>query len=174
MSQQDGQISEEIDGFKYRIYMLDPMIAADIIADLGFLLAPVIGSIGGVAVKERGDLLGNMMDGIGDLGDGVDAESSIDSAIERAILGFFGRFSKAKQRELFNHLIPMTEIMKPDGKTPKLSAEFSMHFRGRPKAMYQWFAFAMKAQFKDFFSGLEGAMSRVLKKPVPDLQQPPQ
>ena len=170
MSQEDSQLSEDIDGFKYRIYMLDPLIAADIIADLGFILAPVIGSIGGVAAKERGDLLGNLMDGVGMGDDGDISESSIDTAIEKAVIGFFGRMSKAKQRELFALLIPVTMIVNPDGSEPKLSASFTNHFRGRTKSMYLWFAFAMRSQFTDFFIGLEDAMSRALKKrATPDL-----
>lgn len=177
MSQQDSQLSDEIDGFKYRVYMLDPLIAADIIADLGFLFAPIIGSIGGVAAKERGDLIGSIMgsdeiEGLEGMEEHDLSGSSIDSAIERAVMGFFGRFSKAKQRELFNLLIPMTRIVDlEDSSEPKLSANFTSHFRGRPKAMYLWFAFAMRAQFKDFFSGLEGAMKAALKKRTPD-QQP--
>ena len=168
MSQQDSQVSDDIDGYKYRVYYLDPLIAADIIADIGFILAPVIGSLGGVAAKERGDILGAIMDGVDSDGDAGDSGSSIDSAIERAVIGFFGRMTKAKQRELFGLMIPMTMIVESDGREPKLSANFTAHFKGRPKSMYLWFAFAMKVQFKDFFSGLEDAMSRVLKKPEPE------
>ena len=149
MSQQDSQVSDDIDGYKYRVYYLDPLIAADIIADIGFILAPVI-------------------DGVDSDGDAGDSGSSIDSAIERAVIGFFGRMTKAKQRELFGLMIPMTMIVESDGREPKLSANFTAHFKGRPKSMYLWFAFAMKVQFKDFFSGLEDAMSRVLKKPEPE------
>ena len=81
--------------------------------------------------------------------------------------------TKAKQRELFGLMIPMTMIVESDGKEPKLSANFTAHFRGRPKSMYLWFAFAMKTNFRDFFSGLDGVMSRVLKKPEAE-QTPPE
>ena len=170
MSQQDSQVSDDIDGYKYRVYYIDPLIAADIIADIGFLLAPVIGALGGVAAKGRGDILGAIMDGGDSDGDGDegDSNSTIDSAIERAVIGFFGRMTKAKQRELFGFMIPVTMIVESDGKEPKLSANFTAHFRGRPKAMYLWFAFAMKTNFSDFFSGLDDVMSRVLKKPEPE------
>ena len=40
-------------------------------------------------------MLGGLMDGIGGE-DGDMSESSIDSAIERAVIGFFGRMTKAK------------------------------------------------------------------------------
>jgi hypothetical protein len=30
--------------------------------------------------------------------------------------------------------------------------------------MYRWFGFAMKVQFKDFFSGLDGGMSQFVAK----------
>ncbi len=169
MSQQDGETSEDIDGFKYRVMMLDPLIAADILADLGYLLAPVAGSIGGVFIKEKDASLGSILDGVGDDGGddeeaGLSPDSSIDVAIEKAILGFFERFSKQKQRELMGTMSKQTFVIQPDGNEPRLPKIFSDHFRGRIKPMYQWFAFAMKVQFRDFFTGQGDGMSRALDK----------
>ena len=175
MSQHDGETSGDIDGFQYRVLMLDPLIAADIIADLGFILAPVAGAIGGVVVKEKGTSLGSLLDGTGaaDLGEsgGEDGEldddedmsgSNIDVAFERAVIGFFGRFSKAKQRELIDIMMKQTSVIMPDGKAPALASIFRVHFKGRIAAMYRWLGFAMKVQFKDFFTGPGGGISAAL------------
>ena len=158
MSQNDGETSDEIDGFRYRVLMLDPLSAADILADLGYILAPVIGSMGGVFAKEKGDLIEKAMEGF------EDGDTNIDVALEKAVMGFFDRFSKEKQRELMAIMARQTMVIMPDGKEPVLKDVFSAHFRGRIKALYRWFLFAMKVQFKDFFSGQDDAMSRVLAK----------
>ena len=165
MSQTDGATSEDIDGFRYRVLMLDPLLAADIIADLGYVLAPVLGSIGGAFAVEKGDLLEKAMEGFDD-GEG----SSIDSAIERAVMGFFDRFSKEKQREIINIMARQTMVVMPDGNEPALKDIFSTHFRGRLKSLYRWLAFAMKTQFSDFFSGQDTAMSRVFAKAAAAVQ----
>jgi len=159
MAQYDGETSEEIDGFRYRVLMLDPLKASDILADLGYLLAPVVGSLGGTLVKEKGDLLERAMDGFGD-----DDKTSIDTAIERAVTGFFDRFSKDKQRELMDLMAKQTMVIMGDGKEPRLSDMFSTHFRGRVKSMYRWFFFAIKVQFKDFFTGLDGDIGHAVQQ----------
>jgi hypothetical protein len=150
--------------------MLDPLAASDILADLGYMLAPVAGSIGGVAAKERGDVFSTLMDGAKDEDGG--SGSNIDIAIEKAVIGFFDRYSKEKQRELFSQLAKITMVIMPDGKEPRLSDIFQAHFRGRVKSMYRWFFFAMKTQFEDFFSGQDGAISRAVEKVMGTVGQP--
>jgi len=145
--------------------MLDPLTAADVLADLGFILAPVAGSIGGVLTKERGASLGSLLDGVkgeGEEGAGLGEGSSIDVAFEKAVLGFFERFSKEKQREIIALMSKQTTVLMSDGKEPQLPTIFSMHFRGRLKSMYRWLVFAMRVQFKDFFDGWGTDMSAVL------------
>lgn len=161
MSQNDGETSEEIDGYRYRVMMLDPLVASDVLSDLGFLLAPVLGPIGGVMAKEKGDLLETVLDGADDDDGGG---SRIDEAIEKAVMGFFDRYSKEKQRELFKIMAKQTFVIMPDGSEPLLTSVFSIHFRGRLKSLYSWFLFAMKTQFKDFFSGQDDVISRVVDK----------
>ncbi len=162
MSQNEGTVSNPIDGFRYKVYMLDPLVAADTLADLGHLLAPVAGSLGGSLAVSKGDALGTLLDGVEE---GEDAQTlGLNEAIERAVVGFFERFSKAKQRELFNLMMNQTSVIMPDGTEPRLSKIFSVHFKGRLKPMYLWFFFAMKVQFSDFFSGPGGDMSRVIAR----------
>jgi len=159
--QTDGVVSEDIDGFKYRVYMLDPLTAADILADLGQLLGPSLGSLGGVLATQKGGTIENLMEGFEE-GEG----DSVASALEKAIKEFFSRFSKEKQRELIGAMMKKTMIVMPDGKEPPLTGLFNTHFQGRTKAMYQWFFFALKVQFKDFFSGLDGGIGRVIGQAV--------
>jgi hypothetical protein len=158
MAQYDGETSEDIGGFRYRVMMLDPLTAADILADLGYILAPVMGSLTGVFAKGKDDMLSKAMDGTFEDGEGSD----LGESLERAIIGFFDRISKEKQRELFALMAKQTMVMLPDGNEPNLSTIFNTHFRGRVKSLYLWFGFAMKVQFKDFFTGAGGGISDVL------------
>lgn len=168
MSQNDGEVSDDIDGFKYRVFMLDPLVAADMLADLGYLMAPVVGPLGGLLATSKGDMLASLMDA--DVEDSEDDDETsvstkgLDVALEKAVKGFFDRFTKAKQREFMGILAKNTLVIQPDGNEPKLDKVFSPHFRGRIKSMYLWFFFAMKTQFKDFFSGQENAMSRAFDR----------
>lgn len=137
--------------------MLDPLESADILADLGFLLAPLVGPIGGIVAKTKGDALAQMLDGFeGDDGEGF------SEALDQAALGFFSRFTKEKQRELMMAMAKVTFVVMPDGKEPALNTVFKTHFRGRLKSMYAWFLFAMKTQFSDFFTGAGGGISQSL------------
>jgi hypothetical protein len=158
MSQLDAE-TKEIDGHTYKVMMLDPLVATDLLADIGQILAPTLGAIGGVLAKEKGDTLNKMFDGFE-----ADDDTNIDAAIEKAVVGFFQRFDKAKQRELIQTLAKVTVVVMPDGKEPRLQDTFQIHFRGRLKALYQWLAFALKVQFQDFFSGTDIGISRVVQK----------
>lgn len=174
-------------GVQYRVMMLDPLVAADIIADLGFILAPVAGAIGGVVVKEKGASIGSLLGGVDpeaaseteksdedkdleeldeELGlSGLSPDSAIDVAFERAVLGFFGRFSKEKQRELIDIMAKQTMVINSGENTQQhLPGIFRAHFKGKIGEMYRWLAFAMKVQFKGFFTGQDGATSGVLDK----------
>ena len=159
MSQHDIAQSDDIDGFRYKVMMLDPLTAADIIADVGYILAPVMGALGGMLASGKKDVIASVLDG-------EDAEGSApegsEVAIEKAVLGFFERFGKAKQRELIALLSKMTLVVMPDGTEPNLEKVFAAHFRGRVRALYRWFWFALKTQFGDFFDGQGTDMNRAL------------
>lgn len=168
MSQADNH-SKEIEGHVYKVFMLDPLVASDLLADIGHVLAPTLGALGGVLAKEKGDGLEKLLDGA-EPGEG---ESNIDAAIERAVLGFFERFDKTRQRALIDTLAKVTVVVLPDGKEPQLNAVFSVHFRGRLKAMYLWLAFALKVQFESFFSGTDSAIARAVQRVARAASQSP-
>ena len=156
MSQTDFE-QKEIDGHVYKVMMLDPLIATDLLADLGQIMAPTMGALGGLIAKEKGDALTKMLDGFNS-----EDNTSIDVAVEKAIVGFFGKFTKEKQREIIGIMTKVTIIVLPDGKEPRLQDTFEVHFRGRILTLYKWLAFALKVQFQDFFSGFD--ISRVVRK----------
>jgi hypothetical protein len=158
MSQVDYEV-KEIDGYTYKVLMLDPLLATDLLTDLCQLLAPALGALGGVLVKERGDVLQKALDGFD-----ADEKTNIDVAFERAVLGFFGRLDKAKQREWIAMLTKVTMLVLPDGKEPMLSPIFLKHFQGRVFAMYKWLAFALKVQYRDFFSGTDLGIGQIVQK----------
>lgn len=159
MSQETFKLSKPIGGFKYRVFMLDPLEAGDILADLGYLLAPVLGPLGSMMASVKGDLIKGIMDGFKD-GEGPEGET-LGQALDKAALGFFDRVTKEKQRELMAAMAKMTMVVIQEGKEePELSTIFTTHFRGRVKNMYEWFFFAMRTQFDDFFTGLGTGMSQ--------------
>lgn len=158
MSQLDSQ-SKEIDGHTYKVLMLDPLVATDLLADMGQILAPTIGAIGGVFAKEKGDTLEKMFEGFD-----PEDKTNVDAAVEKAVMGFFQRFTKEKQREFIGILMKVTIVVMPDGKEPRLQDIFAVHFQGRVFTLYKWLGFALKVQFQDFFSGINVDISRVVQK----------
>lgn len=158
MSQLDAE-TKEIDGHTYKVLMLDPLVATDLLADIGQVLAPTLGALGGILAKEKGDTLSKVLDGFE-----PEDNTNIDSAVEKAVVGFFQRFDKAKQREFISILAKVTMVVMPDGKEPRLQDVFQIHFRGRVMSLYKWFAFALKVQYQDFFSGTSIDISRVVQK----------
>lgn len=160
MSQLDAE-TKEIDGHTYKVLMLDPLVATDLLADIGQVLAPSLGALGGILAKEKGDTLSKVFDGFE-----PEEQTNIDSAVEKAVVGFFQKFTKEKQRELIGVLAKVTVIVMPDGKEPRLQDVMQIHFRGRLKTLYKWLAFALKVQFQDFFSGTEFDIGPVVRKVV--------
>ena len=146
-----------IDGCSYSCLMLDPLTATDMVADLGFIFGPSLGALGSALLKETGssaDTFKKLMDEGGEgLGD----------ALEKAVLEFFARFDKSKQREFINTLADVTYVKQGD-KEVKLSSILSIHFRGRIGSLYKWLGWALKVQFGDFFSPLRGAIKHVAQR----------
>lgn len=158
MSQVDFE-TKEIDGHTYKVYMMDPLLATDLLTDLCQLLAPALGALGGVLVKEKGDVLQKALDGFEE-----SDKTNIDVAFERAVLGFFGRLDKTKQREWIDMLAKVSVLITSEGKEPGLSTVLRKHFQGRVFAMYKWLAFALKVQFRDFFSGTDLGIGQIVQK----------
>jgi len=157
MSQEFEKTSDGIGGNRYIVSMLDPLTAADLLADIGYMVAPVAGSIGG-AFATKPISLKSLFNG-----EASDIEG-LDKMFETAVIGFFNRFTKAKQREIIAILASVTRVVLSDGKEPQLSNILTAHFRGKIKSMYQWIAFAMKVQFSDFFTGPGGDISAFISQ----------
>lgn len=121
MSQEDSKVVVVGDD-TYRFYMLEPMLAADTIADIVGIVMPAVGG----------------------------AQAEVDGW-ERAMTLFFSKFDKAKQRELIAAFSKTTAVVKSPGLEPQLDTIFSTHFKGRPAAIYKWLGAALRANFGNFF-----------------------
>lgn len=146
MSQLDPH-TKTIDGDTYKVLMLDPMVSADLLLDLSTIFGPSLSIMGSGLLKARNskEALQQLMEGVGG------TEDLVGMNLEKAISSLIERLSKEKQREIVGVLSGVTSVQKDDA-WPSLESIFSIHFRGRLKAMYKWLAFALQVQFKDFFS----------------------
>jgi len=154
MSQDPMDAAEETIGpDSYKVLMLEPLAFADLLVDLTDVFGPALGAVGGVLVKagDTKEAFSQLLDGIksGDGADNISPDAFGDS-LERAITGIIDRMEKHKLRAMIELMRGMTSVQKGEN-WPKLESIFAIHFRGRPKAMFQWLAFALKAQFRDFF-----------------------
>lgn len=158
MAQVDSQ-ETEIRGVRYRVRMLDPLKANDILIDLLAILGPSIGALGGKAVAD------------GSISGLLDSEDS--PSFERAVSSFVQRLDKATFRRIVDELAKHTEFSEDDGeKWPRLSDQMQIHFRGRLGQMYRWLWFALKVQFADFFDGIESVTSLAERFVGPRSQAP--
>jgi hypothetical protein len=145
VSQLDTQ-SKVIDGVTYRVAMLDPLAANDLLVDLMHVVGPSLGA-------GAGAFAGALGGGEGALDTKADPEM-----LDRAISGFFERVTKAKMRETIAVLAKVTTV-EIGGKTPCLETILAEHFRGRLGKMYEWLAFAIQAELGDFFDLAERAIA---------------
>lgn len=148
----DGQTTT-IDGNTYRCLMLDPLVATDMVADLGYLFGPSLGALGGALMGDTGEGIKKL------LSEGGEAFAA---AFEKAAIEFFGRFDKAKQREFISLLSDVTYVRSGETEV-KLSSVLTVHFRGRVSSLYKWLGWALKVQFGDFFSPLKTAISHAVR-----------
>lgn len=153
---QDAQTTT-IDGHSYKCLMLDPLVATDMVADLGHLFGPSLGALGGALLSESGGAVQKLLDEGGE---------NFGEALEKAVSEFFSRFDKAKQREFINILSEVTFVTQGD-KEIKLNSIMAIHFRGRIGALYKWLGWALKVQFGDFFSPFGTVIARVAQKQGP-------
>lgn len=157
MSQRDEQTGT-IDGDTYRVLMLDPLVATDMLADLGKILGPSMAAMAAGLGKGGQDQISAVIEG------GNDASEAFGPGLERAIAGFFERVSKEKQREFINTLAAVTFVVKDNGEAPALKAIFAVHFRGRIGALYKWLGFALRVNFQDFFSSMAPVIAVAAQK----------
>ena len=150
MSQEDYQISNNIGGSRYKVMMLNPMTAADMLADLGKIFSPVLGTATTVLAGKEVSINNLLKEQL---------SAEVSKEIGGSVQQFFANFPKDKQREFMESLSKVTFVMTDDGKEILLSSIMNVHFRGKMKSMFTWFFFALKAQFSDFFSSLSDVTS---------------
>ena len=160
MSQTDGA-TKTIAGHTYKVLMLDPLIASDILVDLGKTLGPALGALGQSLLKSE-----NTKEAFRQLMDGVkkgEEEGSLDNnakgaigdllgdSLEGAMIGLVDRVEKHKLREIITTMAEVTSVELKPGEWPGLPSIFTVHFRGRVGAMYKWLGFALRVQYGGFF-----------------------
>lgn len=146
MSQSDYQ-TFVVDGDTYKIGMLDPFTAFDMVHDLAKILGPSLAAL--ASGYEQGE------------GDSADVKGE---QLEKAITAFVQNVSREKQREFVHELAKITLVVKENGAEPSLLSIYPVHFRGRLAAQYKWFGAALKSQFWDFFSQVIPAIGAAVQK----------
>ena len=161
MAEMDFTKSFTIDGNKYTLTYLDPFDATDVLRDLGYVISPVIGALGGAVAGDK-----KLLAAIGDktkMKDLTDEESDDSTpwggASERALMGFFDNFSNSFQRELIEKMSAVTTVRQGDRDTP-LDVAFPIHFRGKTMLLYKWLFASLKMQFGDLFEGIAPLISK--------------
>ena len=152
MTQQDFT-ARTIDGDTYRILMLDPMTAGDLLVDLIDIFGPSVSIVGSgiLKAKDSKEVVAQLLDGINsNESDATDAIGDlVGDNLERAITGLIERMDKAKLREIIRLMCSVTSVQKGE-KWPELATVFDIHFRGRIFTMYKWLAAAVRIQYGNF------------------------
>lgn len=164
MSQTDGS-TKTIGPDTYKVLMLDPLTASDLLLDLTSIFGPGVGAVisGIIKSPDSRGAIQQLWNGVNAKGKAVEEDSAAAPAsesfnvqdllgdnLERAVVDFLGRITREKQREIIDTLMGVSSVKKGE-KWPELRSVFDVHFRGRPKAMYAWLGFALSTQYKDFF-----------------------
>lgn len=131
MSQRDAK-KTRIGEHDYEVYMLAPKVARHMLVDVGKILGPAAGALAGK----------------GELSDVLDADADIGAALS-------GIFDRLDADVLDRHFDALAKVTHVDGKP--LAPIFEAHFMGAVGEQMQWFAFAMRANFEDFFGVLRDA-----------------
>lgn len=153
MSQMDGE-TKTIDGEEFKVLMLDPLTANDLLVDITKVVGPAIASILASVLKSSNsqETLDQLLDGIKKKhnSDNEIPEDLLGDNIERSIIGLIDKIDKDKLREIIKTMESVTSVRKGNN-WPSLSSIFQILFRGKIKLMYRWLAFALRVQFQDFF-----------------------
>lgn len=168
MSQMDGA-TKTIGPDTYKVLMLDPLTASDMLLDLTSIFGPgvsamisgIIGSpdsraaiqqiwAGAKKAGKEGSEEGSKED-VDGAPPSIDMQDLLGGNLERGVVDMLGRLTREKQREIIDTMTGVSSVKKGE-KWPELRSVFDIHFRGRPKAMYAWLGFALHTQYRDFFS----------------------
>lgn len=86
-------------------------------------------------------------------GRGFDLGALNLSTVGAAVEALTERMTEEELEHVCNVLAARTEVqLDPERRVP-LQSIFDVHFAGRYSAMFQWLAFALEVNFRDFFAG---------------------
>jgi hypothetical protein len=145
--------SEPIDGFVYEVIQLPATKGEEIGAELLAMGIPLLGALAGESKVEPDNK------SFGDL----DLRSL---GLKAATDVFADKLTAPRLREIRKIMAENTDIYGDgfgDAGAP-LKIHYDDHFAGRYDAMLEWFLFALEVNFKGFFVGLWGRVTR--KYPV--------
>ena len=138
MSQLDSQ-TKNINGHKFEVFKLPPLVAQDVLIDIGQVLAPALGKAATAVDSVKG---GNPLD--------MDID---DPRISTAVASLAQGVTKEKMRELVRIMADVTHC---DGTPlPKIQ---EVVFRGDLPLMYEWLWFALQVNFGNFSGWLGDAI----------------
>lgn len=126
--------------------MLDPYTAADLFHDGARVIGPLISSV--TSLKDLKDVMTQ------------DLSAEQTTALQSGIRIFFTEFTKEKQREIIDILVPVTDV-KVGGNFVPLDSVFLPHFQGANGRMYKWLMFALQVQFADLSKGLGSVIGQL-------------
>lgn len=140
---QDNPRTREIDGRTYSVLMLDPDRAIDVATDLQRWLLPAVSELLTVDSTEDDD------------------DPKLAAAIASGIRAFVAGSDKDTTRRLIETMMTVTTC-KDVGRLGGKEKVWRVHFQGRFWTMIKVTAFAVEANFSDFFEGLAGTRISVI------------
>jgi hypothetical protein len=162
MSQSDGT-TYEVNGHTYRSYMLEPLKSGRLLLKVIKAFAPSIGAIGATMLsrKDSAGAIQDLLDGAPDEA----GKAAFGAAFERALVGLVDRLHADEIEELIEALADdsITQV-KIGSEWAGLRSQLTVHFRGKPLAMYSWLWKAMSAQWADFSDDAGSAIDHVLRR----------
>jgi hypothetical protein len=134
MSQTDHK-ETTIDGVRYRMRPLPPMVAMHLLRRFFQILGPSLGA----TVDSLGGNLSEILN------------SQKDIKIGSVIGGAVERLSGDDLDWAISTLSKQCDVVKGPNETPRLADIFDVHFQGRVRHLFAWLTWAAKGQFADFF-----------------------
>jgi hypothetical protein len=119
-----------IDGVEYEVLPLPGKMASSYLNRMLRMLAP----------------------GLGVAASAIGLGQADESALGGGLAGVLERFTEAEKNAFEDVFARHTFITLEDGRKPKLSEVFDIHFQGDMGGWAQWFAFCLEVNFQGFFS----------------------
>lgn len=118
---------KEIDGVTYVVTPLGASKGIALTLRLGRVLGPTLAELTKLAGQKADTVRGRGLDILG-----------------KAAAELLERATEAELRAIYQPLAEETRVRREDGKAPKLSEVFDVHFAGRLDSFARWLAFALE------------------------------